>query len=244
MKSVAISRTKLFEQVALHLQREIIEGRFKPGERLPPERELCAMFGVGRPAIREALLSLEKAGLVQTGNGAPARVAMPEASKIISNVAPAIQQMLSTPEGQRQLQGFRLFIEVGWARHAARNASQAQIDQLRDALEANRQSLGNREAYILTDVAFHYVFAEIMENPSFTALHAAMSEWLLEQRKVALRDPYSDHTGFEAHERIYEAVAARDPDLAEAAMRDHLTAGVADFWSHYYQANPASKPPN
>ena len=76
-----------------------------------------------------------------------------------------------------------------------------------------------------------------MENPAFTALHAGMSEWLLEQRQVALREPYHDEVGYEAHKRIFEAVAARDPDLAEAAMRRHLQVGVEQFWSRYNQAN-------
>jgi GntR family transcriptional repressor for pyruvate dehydrogenase complex len=144
--------------------------------------------------------------------------------------------MLSTPEGQRQLQGFRLFMEVGWVRHAAQNADDAQIEQLRQALEANRAALGKRDEYIQSDVAFHYVLAQIMNNPAFIALHEAMSGWLLEQRQVALRAPYHDEVGYEAHKKIFEAVAARDPDLAEAAMREHLRVGVEQFWKRYSQS--------
>jgi GntR family transcriptional repressor for pyruvate dehydrogenase complex len=233
MRPVNITRSRLHQQVASHLQQEIIEGRFKPGDRLPPERELCATYGVGRPAIREALLALESAGLIQIANGAPAMVAMPKASTILANVAPAIQQMLSTPEGQHQLQDFRLFMEVGWARYAARNATEAQLQSLKKALEANAAALGDRDEFIRTDVAFHYVFAEIMNNTVFNTLHEAMSGWLYEQRKIALREPYDDTMGYTAHVRIYDAVAARNPDAAEAAMYDHLQVGTTQFWKRY-----------
>ena len=58
-------------------------------------------------------------------------------------------------------------------------------------------------------------------NPIFTAIHAALVEWLLEQRRTTLA-PGEDAKAYEAHRAIFEAVAARDPDRAERAMRDHL----------------------
>ena len=75
MQQLTIERRKLFEQVAAHIQKEILAGALRPGDRLPPERDLRARFGVGRPTIREALITLQRAGLVEIGNGAPARVA-------------------------------------------------------------------------------------------------------------------------------------------------------------------------
>ena len=68
------------------------------------------------------------------------------------------------------------------------------------------------QGFIQTDVAFHFVFAEIIGNPAFVALHNAMSRWILEQRQIALMEPDEDRRGYEAHARIYDAVAARDPD--------------------------------
>ena len=54
------------------------------------------------------------------------------------------------------------------------------------ALEANRQSIGDLKRFEKTDVAFHYVLAVIPQNPIFTAIHAALAEWLLEQRRTTL----------------------------------------------------------
>ena len=65
------------------------------------------------------------------------------------------------------------------------------------------------------------MLAVIPKNPIFTAIHAALAEWLLEQRRKTLA-PGEDLLAYRAHKAIFEAVAARDPDRAEKAMRAHL----------------------
>ena len=232
-ETVQMDRRKLFEQVASHLEKEILAGAMKPGDRLPPERDLQTRFGVGRPAIREALITLQRSGLIEIGNGAPARVAKPTVTHVVSTMAPAVQQMLSNAAGQRQLQGVRLFIEIGLVRHAAANASPEEIAELAGALERNRLSVGNSESFIRTDVAFHYCLARMMGNPAFLAMHDAMSTWLLEQRRFALEEQDEDRRGYEAHARILAAIQQRDPDAAEAAMRRHLEQGWVAFWKRY-----------
>src|SRR4029079_14431527 len=144
-----------------------------------------------------------------------------------------VQQMLAGAEGQRQLQGVRLFMEIGLVRHAAVSATPEDLVKLKRALEATRETIGNVEGFIRTDVAFHFVFAEIIRNPAFVALHDAMSTWLLQKRQIALQEPDEDRRGYEAHARIYAAVTARDPDQAEKAMREHLASGWVAFWHRY-----------
>ena len=100
------------------------------------------------------------------------------------------------------------------------------------ALETNRKMIGNVSGFIRTDVEVHFMFAKIMRNPAFVALHEAMSSWLLQQRQIALSEPGEDKRGYKAHARIFAAVKARNPDEAEAAMRDHLGGWVA-FWRRY-----------
>ncbi len=67
-------------------------------------------------------------------------------------------------------------------------------------------------------------------NPIFLALHDQISEWLKEQRVVTLAAPGQDARAYAAHKAIYEGVAARDPDRAEAAMRAHLGQLAAEYW--------------
>ena len=233
VESVFIDRRKLFEQVATHLEHEILTGALQPGDRLPPERDLQSRFGVGRPAIREALITLQRSGLIEIGNGAPARVAVPTMDRVVASTVPAVRQLLASREGQRHLQGVRLFFEIGLVRHAAAQANDDEAAVMAAALEANRLAVGDIEAFIRTDVAFHYCLARMMRNPAFLALHDAMSTWLLEQRRVALREVGEDQRSYEAHARIYEYVRRRDPDAAEAAMREHLEEGWIAFWRQY-----------
>ena len=84
-----------------------------------------------------------------------------------------------------------------------------------------------------TDVAFHYVLAVIPKNPIFPAIHAAIVEWLMQQRHVTLTWPGRKGTAqqaYDAHAAIYDAVAAHDPDRAEEAMRAHLAHVASVYW--------------
>jgi GntR family transcriptional regulator, sialic acid-inducible nan operon repressor len=226
-----IERRKLFEHVASHLEEQIVTGKLKPGDQLPPERDLQERFGVGRPAIREALITLQRAGLVETGNGARARVSTPTASSIFNGVTPAIRQMLADDDGQRAFQDACAFFEAGLARNAARNATDGDLFELGEALAANKAAIGNREAFTRTDIAFHLVIARIARNPVFIALHDQISGWLKEQRIVTLAISGQDETAYDAHKRIHDAIVARDANAAEAAMTEHLDQLASAFWA-------------
>ena len=216
-----VRKRRLSEDVAEHLERMIQDGTFAETGRLPSERELMRHFGVGRPSVREALLHLRKMGLVEIGSGERARVTRPTPQFVIDALSGPARYMLSEPGGIQNFQSARIFFETGLARHAAAHATDEDIAGFETALEANRRSIGDLERFERTDVDFHYVLALIPRNPLFTAIHAALVEWLLEQRRTTLA-PGEDARAYDAHRAIFEAVAARDPDRAERAMRDHL----------------------
>ncbi len=220
MPVVAIRRRKLYEEVVDHLERMIQGGEFPEG-RLPSERELMRLFGVGRPAIREALFHLRKMGLVEIRSGERARLTQPTPQFVIDSLAGTAKLMIAAPGGVQNFQNARLFFEVGLARHAALHAIDADLSRFEAALEANRQSIGDLKRFVQTDVAFHYELALMQRNPIFTAIHTALAEWLREQRQTTLA-PGQDMRAYQAHRAIFEAVVARDPDRAESAMRAHL----------------------
>lgn len=230
---VAIRRSKLYEQVAQTVEQRIREDDLMPGEALPSEREMMREFGVGRPAVREALFHLQRMGLIELKAGARARVAAPTPKAVVENLSGSVRYLLSSPQGIRHFQEARGFLEIGLARHAAERATPDEIEALRLALEANHAALGDRAKFQKTDVDFHYVLAVIPKNPIFETLHAAFVEWLVEQRHVTLnwhgRDDTAQ-TAYQAHKAIYEAIAAQDPDRAEAAMRKHLEQIASVYW--------------
>jgi DNA-binding FadR family transcriptional regulator len=226
----AIRRRKLYEEVAGRLEAMIHERRYLPGDQLPSERDLMKQFGVGRPAVREALFSLQKMGLVAVSSGERARVTRPTPKVVVESLSGAARHLLAAPDGIRHFQEARNFFEIGLARHAATHATDADIAELKAALEANRLALDNIHVFEQTDVAFHYVLALIPRNPMFTAIHEAMVAWLTEQRTITLRQPGQKFIAYRAHEAIFNAVAARDPDRAERVIREHLDQVSETYW--------------
>jgi DNA-binding FadR family transcriptional regulator len=217
-----IRRRRLFEDVAERVEQRIRDAEITPGSCLPSERELMREFGVGRPAVREALFHLNRMGLVELRAGERARVAEPTPQAVVDALAGAARYFLSAPGGIEHFQKARAFFEIGLARYAAQNATQDDFAQLAAALEANRRSIGDMRKFGETDIAFHYRLAVIPNNPIFPALHAAIIGWLREQRQVTLSIPGQNRTAYEAHAAICEAIARRDPDAAEERMREHL----------------------
>jgi DNA-binding FadR family transcriptional regulator len=217
-----VRRRKLFEEVAERVEQRIRDAEIAPGSSLPSERELMREFGVGRPAVREALFHLNRMGLVELRSGERARVAEPTPQAVVDTLAGAARYFLSAPQGIEHFQKARAFFETGLARYAAENATPDDIGELEAALEANRRSIGDMRKFGETDIAFHYRLAVIPDNPIFSALHAAIIGWLREQRQVTLSIPGQNRIAYQAHAAICEAIAKRDPDAAETRMREHL----------------------
>ncbi|MGF1612231.1 MAG: transcriptional regulator NanR [Kiloniellales bacterium] len=217
-----IERQKLSDQVAALLEDEIVRGVRHIGEQLPSERDMMRQFGVGRPAIREALFALQKKGLVEVMSGTRARVTQPTPAVILGELSGAARHLLERPGGQQHFQEARTFFEVGLVRFAARYASDKDLARLEEALRANSDAMGDLEAFKRTDIDFHFVLAEIPGNPIFPAIHHAMVAWLTDQRETTLQVPGQVEIAYKAHERIFKTVSSGAPDKAEKAMVAHL----------------------
>lgn len=197
---------------------------------MPSERDMMESFGVGRTAIREALFALQKKGLVVIANGERARITFPTARGIIDELSGAARHMLTQPGGIAHFQQARAFLEISLARHAAEYATSDEIERLREALFANQKALDDKEEFIRTDMAFHYVLAQIPHNPIFTAMHQALGNWLTEQRATSTLARGSSRAAFRAHRAIYGAIASRQVDAAGQAMRQHLEEVARYYW--------------
>jgi GntR family transcriptional repressor for pyruvate dehydrogenase complex len=172
-------------------------------------------------------------GLVAIQAGDRARVTRPTPAAVVEGLSGVARHLLAAPGGIESLQDARLFFEVGLARHAAEHRTASDLVALREALDANRAAIGDLERFERTDVAFHFMLAVIARNPIFTALHAAIVEWLVEQRHTTLSWPGRKGTArkaYDAHNAIYEAIAVKDPDAAETAMRQHLIHTAKVYW--------------
>lgn len=218
-----IAKRKLSDEVFERLKRLIVEGQKPPGSLMPSERELMTRFGVGRPAIREAMQQLEGMGLVAIHHGERARVLELTPHSLFRQVDQSAQIMLSlSSDSLEHLKSARVFFERGMVREAALRATDEDLRMLRVILEEQRTSLGNAADFIAADMRFHTRIAAISGNPIFTAVSEAMLSWLkLYHSELLLWSGKEKYTLAE-HEEIISHLAANDPDAAESAMVKHL----------------------
>lgn len=134
-------------------------------------------------------------------------------------------------ESRKRLFDARRLIEAAMARQAARSIDDAHLTRLKEALEANRQAIGNRRLFMQTDVEFHRILFQISGNPIFGSIHAVVVNWLMKCWGEIERDEVTEQLAFQGHAKVSDAVAQGDPDAAEQAMNQHLSAS----WSIWAQ---------
>lgn len=195
-------------------------GRFSPGDRLPPERELMVRLGLTRTALRKALDSLEREGLIwrhvgkgtfiasQTGAARPGRL-----SELSSQVSPV------------DMMRARLSLEPAIAREAAVGATEEAVRKVLAARDRAYEA-PDWDTYEAEDDHLHRTIAEATGNVLLLELFDQLNQV---RRAVAWNSvirhstrPPRDHSSFGEHNRIADAIAARNPAEAHAAMRDHL----------------------
>ncbi len=218
-----IAKRKLSDEVFDRLKRMLVEGEKTPGSLMPSERELMARFGVGRPAIREAMQQLESMGLVEINHGERARVLELTPQSLMRQVDQSARIMLSmSADSLEHLKAARIFFERGMAREAAQRATDEDLKVLRATLDEQRRFLGDADQFIAADMRFHTQIAAISRNPIFTAVSEAMLGWLKTYHGEMLIWTGKEKYTLAEHEEIISHLAANDPDAAEAAMVKHL----------------------
>jgi DNA-binding FadR family transcriptional regulator len=228
-----IIRRKLSDEVFDRLKALITGGELQPGDAMPSERELMARFGVGRPAIREAMQQLSNLGLLTISHGERAKVRRPSAKSIFRQVDAAAHLMLSgSPTSLEHLKDARQFFERGMVREAARKATKNDIAGLRETITRQRDNLESPEAFIAADMRFHTRIAAITGNPLFEAVSEAMLGWLKEYHTEVLIWSGNENVTLAEHEEILRCIASRDPEAAEEAMVRHLDRSASLYTHH------------
>lgn len=228
--SEPIIRRKLSDEVFDRLKSMIASGDVQPGEAMPSERQLMERFGVGRPAVREAMQALSNLGLLTIQHGERARVRQLTARSVVRQVDAAAHIMLSTsPASLENLKEARRFFERSMVREAALKANDDDIVRLRNTLGRQRETLGDANRFMRADIAFHTQIAAISGNPIFEAVSEAMLSWLKQYHTEMLLWLGKGKFTLAEHERIIEHIAAHNPDAAERAMVQHLERSAALF---------------
>lgn len=203
--------------VAARLERHIADD-LAVGDKLPPERELCTMFGVSRATLREALRALEDRRLIERRPG----------RGTVVRPAPDPQLRLSfTPFGDQEPDDFaqaaelRRMVEPQVAELAALRATDLDLAQLDEVLRESHAGLTADESLRL-DVEFHRRLAVATGNPLLVGVCEAMNGLVHDVRLRSHWAREGRRNSIEGHQRLYAAVAAGDPLAARSAMLQHL----------------------
>ncbi len=220
------SRNRVFQDLVDQIQSAILEGRLKPGDKLPPQRALMEMFETSRSSIREALRVLEQKGLIEVKLGVQGGAVV-----TTTNIDP-VAEVLTLLMHQKQvslehLEEFRLCVEGEVTALAAQSAGPADIALLQRILDRARECLGSDQpdarTFIKVDIRLHVALAEISGNPVFVAVVKMVHETILGYyERFTFRRPTVLKENYEDLRHIVAAVEKGDPEGARRLAREHV----------------------
>ena len=180
-------------------------------------------YGVGRPAVREALQSMERSGILEIAHGERARVIVPTADSLIRQIAGGATHLLrSQPDMLEYLKEARGFLEINIAREAASRATDEQVAQLQKCVDDQRAAMQDLSAFLERDMDFHRTLAGLHGNPIFPAIVQSLFQWASEYYQPMVRAPGVEELTLAEHQAIVDALARRDGEAAADAMSRHL----------------------
>jgi GntR family transcriptional regulator, transcriptional repressor for pyruvate dehydrogenase complex len=204
------------------LGERIRAGRVQVGEKLPTEAAIMGEFGVSRTVVREAISRLQASGLVETRHGigtfslgageAPGFRLTPDAMGTLQDVIAVLE--------------LRIGVETEAAAIAAQRRTEANLAQMRLALDAVSAALDEGRDAVAPDFQFHLEVARATQNSHFADLMTTLGSAIIPRARLA-GEISEAHLNYlrrvnAEHENILEAIASGDSDAARAAMRTHL----------------------
>jgi GntR family transcriptional regulator, transcriptional repressor for pyruvate dehydrogenase complex len=217
-----IQSVRVFEQVAEQIEKRILDGELRSGDRLPTERHLAEQFHVSRTAVREAMKILAQKGLVDMRPGRGTIVIDGANAAMQDSIDLVMKLRLGEVGGSNNLVEVREILEIEIAALAAARATEKEIAAMREAVKIMDESLDDADAFIAADNHFHEALAQATQNTLIFILVNSIVNLLSEQRKQIFDVEGGPQRGQIHHKRVLESVIRRDPQAARDAMRSHL----------------------
>ncbi|WP_332664763.1 FadR/GntR family transcriptional regulator [Aeromicrobium sp.] len=211
-----LTRPRLYEQVAEQITGWIGENGLKPGDRLPPERELATRLGVSRATVSQALVALEVIGVVAVRHGDGAVLTETRSStKIIDAIRAHATRMPEIIEARDAL-------ESKLAALAAQRRSDDDMARIDAALDEMARDIEDGGRGVEGDELFHAAITAAAHSSLLSRMMAEISDLILETRIESLSQPGRPRDSLKAHRKIADAIRAKDPRAAAEAMHDHV----------------------
>src|SRR5688572_5973221 len=213
---------RLYERVVEKVLELISSGAWKPGYRLPPERELSEAFGVSRTVVREAVKALEARGVLESATGSGVSVRLADFN-MVSRSLQTYMQLSNQVDFEIRLNEVRRVLEVEMVALAASRITPDQRTQLRQICQQMRAGGNTAKQMAELDFRLHVTLAEATQNDLFKVLLAPLINQLRDQIILTWEDfPRPVDLVFDQHEAIVEAVENGDAEAARQAMIKHL----------------------
>lgn len=226
-----------FEQLISH----VVMGRWKPGDRIPPERDLCQQLGIARTSLREALKAMELVGMVDSRVGDGTFVC--PRSEFLSR--PLLWAFTGVDHDElHDIMEARRIIEISLAGLAAERASGEEIAKIGEALQLMRDCIARGDSGLDADMAFHMAVATGAHNEALRnavqLLRNLTRQWIY----FKLLKSGVPSQVLRRHEAIYRAILKRRPAAARNEMRRHLEESIAMVTQVVKQYKTSSKSRN
>lgn len=217
-----MSRT---DEVISNIKRMILEGVFRPGDRLPVEKDLADSLGVSRGSLREGISALSILGVVDTRQGDGTYVTNLDVTKLLAPMGFVVD--LEGRGDVRHVHAVRRMLECEAARLAASRITDEALAEARalldEAIRIAGQAPHDHERIIEIDINFHRIIAAHTGNPILGGLVDAFAGRTVRARLWrSLHEEGADRRTHEEHLAIWKALAARDPERARIRMANHL----------------------
>lgn len=231
-KPLVDQRTNISNRIVDYIKQLIYEGKLKPGEKLPPERELATMLNVSRTPMREALKILSAMGYIHIRHGHGLFVADPDEA-VISQLADSLTLKRHT---LMDLYDVRIVLESQAAMWAATRRTDEELEALHAVVAAAKKDMRqypDPDFATSNDHAFHYAIAEASHNSVIIRIMNNLLDLMKAGRQHTLSIPGRFAQSVHDHEKILQAIEQRKPEEAFEAMRHHIQDVREDVMSQF-----------
>ena len=214
-----VERKILWQQVAEQLMAMLRARQLRPGDKLPPERELATMMQVSRPSLREALRALSMMNVLEVRQGAGTYVTSLETELLVEH----LDFVLSLDESSLlELFEARKIVEIGIAGLAAQRITEEELAELEAGLARSQETLQHPVDFLRADEQLHKAITQAARNPIMSRVIDSISRLLMVSRSRTVEITSVREQTVKDHEAIVAALKRRDPEAAQEAMLQHL----------------------
>lgn len=225
MALIEIKKTNIGEQVYHQMKNQILNGEWKPGDKIPSETQLMTLFGVSRGTVRQAVQKLGGEGLILTRHGEGSFVQTAGLDSFFQTTIPLF------PIGEEEMAKifeFRGMFESGVAAVAAQKATEEQIRRMESNYHRMTENLDSLNQFVQLDLEFHMMVSQCTQNTLTVQFYNSYEE-LLGPAIMNMTKVISGENAVKYHWLILEAIRDHDPMRARAVMQEHMEDNMERF---------------